>query len=126
MGIYMGRSLKKASGGRIVKHSGKKRRELSREIVLPIIGEKRVKKVLATGGNVKQKTLRQDSVNVSDPLTGKTFVTKLKTMKENPANPHYVRRNIITKGAVVETEAGSVRITSRPGQSGALSGVLLG
>lgn len=44
-------------------------------------------------------------------------------MTENPANIHYVRRNIITKGAVVDTSVGKVKITSRPGQSGSLSGV---
>jgi small subunit ribosomal protein S8e len=34
-----------------------------------------------------------------------------------------VRRNIITKGAVVDTDIGHVKITSRPGQSGALNGI---
>ena len=46
-------------------------------------------------------------------------------MVENPANIHYVRRNIITRGAVVDTSAGKARVTSRPGQTGALSGVLV-
>jgi small subunit ribosomal protein S8e len=64
-------------------------------------------------------------VNVSDPDT-KTFKkTKIISVEGNQANPHYVRRNIITKGAVVKTEMGSVRITSRPGQTGFLNGVLL-
>ena len=37
----------------------------------------------------------------------------------------YVRRNIITKGAIVKTEAGLVKITSRPGQDGTLNGILV-
>ena len=44
---------------------------------------------------------------------------------ENKANPNFVRRNIITKGAIVETSKGNAKVTSRPGQSGVISGVLL-
>jgi len=32
---------------------------------------------------------------------------------------------ILTKGAIVETELGKVKITSRPGQDGVLNGVLI-
>ncbi|MCK4384091.1 MAG: 30S ribosomal protein S8e, partial [Candidatus Lokiarchaeota archaeon] len=35
------------------------------------------------------------------------------------------RRHILTKGAVVETELGNARITSRPGQHGTLNGILM-
>jgi small subunit ribosomal protein S8e len=45
------------------------------------------------------------------------------TVRENPANPNYVQRNIITKGAILETDLGLVRVRSRPGQDGILSGV---
>ena len=44
---------------------------------------------------------------------------------ENPSNPHLVRRNILTKGAVVETKLGKAKVTSRPGQEGTLNGVLI-
>ena len=47
------------------------------------------------------------------------------TVLENSANTHFVRRNIVTKGAVVETEIGKVKITSRPGQKGIVNGVLI-
>ncbi|MFH1511592.1 MAG: 30S ribosomal protein S8e, partial [Candidatus Woesearchaeota archaeon] len=33
--------------------------------------------------------------------------------------------NIITKGTIVDTDKGKVRITSRPGQDGTLNGVLV-
>ena len=45
------------------------------------------------------------------------------TERENPANPNYVQRNINTKGAILETEVGLVRVRSRPGQDGVLNGV---
>ncbi len=124
MAIWMGRSLRKPSGGRIRRYSGKKRRELSREALPLTIGEKRTKKIRSTGGNEKIRVLKADTVNVSDTETGKTAVAKIKSVIENRANPHYVRRNIITRGAVVQTDMGNVRVTSRPGQDGTLNGVL--
>ena len=44
---------------------------------------------------------------------------------ENTANPNYVRRNIITKGAIVETPEGNAKVTSRPGQDGVINGILI-
>ena len=38
---------------------------------------------------------------------------------------NYVRQNIITKGAVIMTDAGKARVTSRPGQSGSINAVLI-
>jgi small subunit ribosomal protein S8e len=43
----------------------------------------------------------------------------------NDADPNYVRRNIVTKGAIVDTDLGRVRVTSRPGMHGVVSGVLM-
>ncbi|MCA1812834.1 MAG: hypothetical protein LC624_02650, partial [Halobacteriales archaeon] len=69
-----------------------------------------------------------NSVHVTDPATKKTRKADIVApgVVTNSANPHYVRRNIITKGAVVNTNLGRVRITSRPGQDGTLNGVLVG
>ncbi|MBW3022802.1 30S ribosomal protein S8e, partial [Candidatus Woesearchaeota archaeon] len=50
---------------------------------------------------------------------------KIKTVADSPANKHYVRRNIITKGAIVETDKGKAKITSRPGQDGTVNAVLI-
>jgi len=65
-------------------------------------------------------------VNLLDPKTGKVQKTKVTTVLENPCNPHYVQRNIITRGAVLKTELGKARVTSRPGQHGVLNAVLIG
>ncbi|MDY6984906.1 MAG: 30S ribosomal protein S8e [Candidatus Thermoplasmatota archaeon] len=125
MAIWMRRSLRKPSGGRIRRHAGKKRREISREIIPLVVGEKRIKRIRTFGGNEKTRVFKADTINVSDPESGKTVVAKIKTVVENPANPHYVRRNIITHGALVQTDMGDVRVTSRPGQDGTLNGVLV-
>ena len=73
---------------------------------------------------MKYSLLTADQVNVCDKK-GKATKVEIINVVENPANPHLVRRNIITKGAIVETKLGKVRITSRPGQEAALNGVLI-
>jgi small subunit ribosomal protein S8e len=40
-------------------------------------------------------------------------------------NPEFVRMNIITRGAVLETEIGKVRVTNRVGQDGVVNAVAL-
>jgi SSU ribosomal protein S8E len=125
MGIWMKRSLRKPSGGRIRPNSGKKKREISREVMPTTIGVKSIKKIRVTGNNEKSRVLKIDRINVTDRKTGETVVAEIKNVVENPANPHYVRRNIINKGAVLETNMGKIKVTSRSGQNGALNGVLL-
>ncbi len=77
------------------------------------------------GGNKKLRLLSEEYVNVVDPKTNKAQKTKIKTTTENPANRHFVRRNIMTKGTIIETEIGKAKITSRPGQDGVVNAVLI-
>ena len=125
MAIWQGRALRKISGGRIRMARKKRRYELGREPVHTHIGDRRIKIVRVRGGNYKIKVLRDTFVNVHNPKTGKAEKVKVISVVENPANPHFAQRNIITKGAIVETPIGKVRITSRPGQHGVLNGVLV-
>jgi small subunit ribosomal protein S8e len=66
-----------------------------------------------------------NSAVVTDKATGKSSKTKLLRVVRNPANVDYQRRGVITKGAVVETELGQARVTSRPGQDGVINAILL-
>lgn len=123
MALWQGNSRRKPTGGRLVRAQKKRRSEIAREHVDTHVGTPRQKLVRTKGANQKVRLLATDKINVTDPKSGKTSSAELKTVVENEANIHYVRRNIITKGAVVETSAGKVRVTSRPGQAGALNGV---
>ena len=75
------------------------------------------------GANEKLRILTANSVNVYDPATKSMKVAKIVTVRENPANPNYVQRNVITRGAILETDLGLVQVRSRPGQDGVLNGV---
>ena len=74
-------------------------------------------------GNLYQVNLDGKS-NVKSS-TKKTVVADVKTVVDSPANRNFVRRSIMTKGAVIETSLGKARITSRPGQEGFLNAVLV-
>ena len=119
------RSQRKVSGGRYHSARTKRKYELARYAANTKLEEKvQVRSKRLLGGHVKRALLSTNTINVTDKK-GKTVKTKIVNVIENPANPNLVRRNIITKGAIVETEMGKARVTSRPGQEGSLNGVLL-
>ncbi len=60
-----------------------------------------------------------------DPNTKKVMKAKILSVEENKANRHYERMNILTKGAIVKTDKGDAKITSRPSQDGIVNGVLV-
>jgi len=76
------------------------------------------------GKNRKTALKSIDFVNLS---AGDSKVKKTKILKvlENATNNDYKRRGIITKGAILETEAGKCKIVSRPGQTGIVNAILL-
>ena len=84
-----------------------------------------MKPVRTRGNNRKAKLLSDNYINVIDPETHRAVRSKVITVVENPSDPNYVRRNIITKGAIVQTEMGYAKVTSRPGQVGYLNGVIV-
>ncbi len=125
MALWQGNSRRKPTGGRLIRAQKKRRYEIARERISTLVGDHSQKMVRTKGANQKVKLLRTDKINVTDPKSGKTTAASLTNVTENAANIHYVRRNIVTKGAIVDTSAGKARVTSRPGQHGALNGVLV-
>jgi len=83
------------------------------------------KPIRTRGDNRKSRVLTADIAYVVDPKTTKTTKTEIVTVVENSANVHYIRRNIMNKGAIINTKIGKAKITSRPGQSGVINAVLL-
>lgn len=119
------RSKRKPSGGRLLPWRKKKLYELASEPTYTQLGKLKRKTLRTTGGNTKQRILVVDVANVFDPRTKKHAQLKIKSIVENQANSNFIRRNIITKGAVIETEKGKARITSRPSQDGVVNALLL-
>ena len=117
------KSRRKASGGRYHQDRTKRKYELAGYSANTKLAEERIVRTKRTlGGDHKQYILSTNQINVAN-AQGKTVKTEIVNVIENLANPHLVRRNIITKGAVVETKLGKARVTSRPGQEAAVNGV---
>ena len=125
MAISQGKSTRSPSGARNVANRGKRKSELGRDPAETRIDEKRLRKIRTRGGNEKLRLAASNKINLTDVKSGKTQVTDILGVIENDANPNYVRRNIITKGAVVETPEGNAKVTSRPGQDGVVNGILI-
>lgn len=126
MAISQLKALTKPSGG-TYKQKGRKEKqyELGREPTLTKLEKRRSKYLRTLGNNRKIRLLSTDTANLFDTKTKKYEQVKIKTITENPANRHFIRRNIMTKGSIIDTEKGKARITSRPGQDGVVNAVLV-
>jgi len=125
MAVSKLRSKRKATSGRYKDWRKKKLRDLARRPRMAVVGEKKFKLFRVRGGLLKRVLHSEKFVNVYNPKTKKYSKVEIKSVVENPANRHFIRRNVLTKGAVVETELGKAKITSRPGQEGAVNAVLI-
>lgn len=128
MAKWHGISRRKPTGGRLKRpnrYRGKRRTEVASEEQLAYVGEVDARKnYRKRAGSQTVRTLSVNQVNVNSQ-DGKTVRAIVKNVVGNDADPNYVRRNIVTKGAILETDKGLVRVTSRPGMHGVVSGVLV-
>lgn len=115
---------RKISGGKYRKSRKKKLYELPvqrREVKL---GAEKRKSEKVMGGNKKTFLLKSNKVNVK--IGNKIQKLEIKNVLETPSNRFLARQNILSKGTIVQTENGKVKITNRPSQEGMVNGVLLG
>ena len=125
MALSQEKSRRKPTGSRYVDYRKKKSFNLGRDPTFTRVGNKSIKSLRIRSGKRKIVQLLNDELNLLDPKTKKYSKVKIKSVVDNPANKNYVRRNILTKGTIVETEKGKAKITSRPGQEGSLNVILI-
>ena len=125
MAQWQGRSRRKPSGGRYRPQRKKRRFEIGREQQYASIGTQRLKLYRTKGANQKVRMLAAEFANVTDPASGQTKKVKIVTVKDNPSDPHFVTRNIVTRSAIIQTELGMAKVTSKPGQHGVVNAVLV-
>ena len=118
-----GRSLRKRTGGRRRPKRDRRKHELGNQPTETTVGDQKLKAVDARGTQTKIRAIASDTATVA--TDDGTVAAEILDVVENPADPNYARRNIITRGAVVETSEGEARVTSRPGQDGQVNAVLL-
>ncbi|MEC7695029.1 MAG: 30S ribosomal protein S8e [Candidatus Thermoplasmatota archaeon] len=129
MAKWHGISRRKPSGGRLKRpnrYRGKRRTEVASEEQFAFVGENDARKnYRKRAGSQTVRVLSVSHANVNIPKEGKTVRASVTGVIGNNADPNYVRRNIVTKGAILETDIGQVRVTSRPGMHGVICGVLI-
>jgi len=115
---------KKPTGG--VKRPYRKKRKFEKGSfpTETTLGETKKKLSRGRGQNTKIRLLSATHSNVSDS-TGKTQKLEIVRVLKNPANVDYDRRGVITRGALIETRLGTAKVTSRPGQNGAVNAILV-
>ena len=115
---------RKKSGGKYIKGKKKKSYEIAGQKRIVKIGEEKRKTKKTRGGNEKIFLLKAKFVNIQskDKSIKKT---EIKNVLETPSNRFLARQNILTKGTIVETELGKVKITNRPTQEGVVNGILV-
>ncbi len=116
---------KKITGGKIHLHRKKRRfQRVSMPLMVKISKERKwvdrkrsaIKKIRLSGA---------EFANLIDPKTKKMTKVKIIHVLKNEADPQSVRRGIITKGAIIKTEAGEAKVTSRPSQHGVVNAILI-
>lgn len=125
MVIWHAKRKRKITGSKYKKFRDKRKRELGRNPANTTIGDTKIIKIRTHGGNQKLKALKISFANVFDPKEKKYKKAKIKKVIENPANRHFARMGIITKGAIIETELGKAKVTNRPGQTGTVDAILI-
>lgn len=114
---------RKVSGGRYIRHRKKKLHEVAGQKRTVKLGTEKRKGKKIKGGSKKIFLLKANFVNVHD--NGKAKKLEIKNVLETPSNRFLARQNIITKGTIIETELGKIKVTNRPTQEGVINGVLL-
>jgi small subunit ribosomal protein S8e len=114
---------RKATGGKYIKRRKKKAYERQGQKRTVKLGEEKRKTVRIMGGNSKTFLLKGQIINVQKG--NKTEKTNIKNVLETPSNRFLARQNIITKGTIVETDLGKVKVTNRPTQEGNINGILV-
>ena len=114
---------RKPTGGRSKAHRGRRAYEKDGYAIEPLVGSAARRPISRRGGHVTSGVITEDFANVSDS-SGKSKRSKIVRVKRSPANRDYERRGVITKGAVLETEAGEATVTSRPTADGVVNAVL--
>lgn len=114
---------RRATGGRSKPHRGRRAYEKDGYAIEPLVGPVSARLIRRRGGTVTSGVIFSDFANVSDSA-GKVTKSKILRVKKSPANRDYERRGVITRGAVIETEAGEATVTSRPTADGVVNATL--
>jgi small subunit ribosomal protein S8e len=115
---------RKFTGGRKVPMRDRRKFEIDRYPNEAIVGTTEIVSRRIRGNNVKNALKTAEFANVVDLVSKKVVRARILQVTKNSTNKDYERRGVITKGALLETESGTARVVSRPGQDGTVNAIL--
>jgi small subunit ribosomal protein S8e len=116
---------RKPSGGRRIASRSRRSFEIDRYPNEASLGTTTTVTRRTRGNDIKASLKTAETVNVTNPASRSTTKLIIKNVIKNPANKDYERRGVISKGALLETDQGTARVVSRPGQDGSVNAVLV-
>ena len=116
---------RKLTGGRKVAMRGRRKFEIDRYPNEAIVGPSQVVARRIRGNNNKVAFKSAEFANLIDQENKMVIKSKILRVTKNPANRDYERRGVVSKGAIIESENGTARVVSRPGQDGVVNAILI-
>ncbi len=116
---------RKPSGGRRIASRSRRKFEIDRYPSEAGVGTNIIDTRRTRGNNSKSSIKTVQTVNVTDPSSRRTTKLRIKNVTKNPANKDYERRGVVSRGALLETDEGTARVVSRPGQDGIVNAILV-
>jgi len=110
---------KKAFRGKRRRESGDVQTETRISTTGDFVQRKRIK-----GGSFKLSLRESKSVNINFP-DGHTTRGEILELVDNPSNALFARKGIITRGAILRTSLGLVRVSSKMGSDGVLNAKIM-
>ncbi len=118
--------MRKESGGVKRALRKKRKRELGSPPTETLLEEEEERYIERNfGGSSRIRVKSAVYANLADSSGTKVKKVKISRVVSNPASVDYSRRGVITRGAIIETEGGRAKVTSRPGQTGVVNAVVL-
>src|SRR5215208_6492882 len=117
---------RKLTGGRKVAMRGRRKFEIDRYPNEAVVGPSQVVVRRIRGNNNNKVAFKSaEFANVIDQENKRVIKSKILRVTKNPANRDYERRGVVSKGAIIESENGTARVVSRPGQDGVVNAILI-
>ena len=104
---------------------GRRKYEIDRYPNEAVVGATSIVARRTRGNNNKVAFKTAEFANVIDQENKKVTKSKILRVTKNPANRDYERRGVVSKGAIIESESGTARVISRPGQDGVVNAILI-
>lgn len=117
------KKVRSGSAGRRGKFSDKRLAHIGGVFTATRVAAAEQRRIIRLRGG-RRKAILKRATFVNALIKGKVIKIKIISVIGGP-NPEHVRANIVTKGSILNTEAGKIQVTNRVGQDGIVNGKIV-